>query len=202
MGRFLGRIHAIGALAPFSARLTLTPETWGDAALRVIEDGAFVPDSLKPAYSAVTAQAMQAIRAAFARAEGVRMLRVHGDCHSGNVLWGDGPTFVDFDDCCTAPAIQDLWMLLSGDRNTQQAQLRDVLAGYEEFSEFDRRELHLIEALRTLRMLHTSGWIAKRWQDPAFPIAFPWFGTERYWQDRILDLREQIALMSEPALLA
>jgi Ser/Thr protein kinase RdoA (MazF antagonist) len=200
MGRFLGRIHAVGARAPFRERLTLTPQTWGDAALETIQAGDWLPASLAPAYQAVTEQAMHAVRAAFERAGDVRTIRTHGDCHIGNVLWNNGPFFVDFDDCCMAPAIQDLWMLLSGSAREQQVQLLDVLAGYEDFIEFDRRELHLIEPLRTLRMLHMSAWIAKRWHDPAFPVAFPWFGSERYWQDRILELREQIALMSEPPL--
>ena len=129
------------------------------------------------------------------------MLRLHGDCHAGNVLWtDDGPHFVDFDDCRMGPAVQDLWMLLSGERAAMARGLSDVLAGYEDFHEFDARELALIEALRTLRLIHYSAWIARRWNDPAFPAAFPWFNTQRYWQDRILEMREQIALMDEPPL--
>ena len=131
------------------------------------------------------------------------MLRLHGDCHAGNVLWtDDGPHFVDFDDARTGPAVQDLWMLLSGDRAWMERQLGDVLEGYEQFATFDPRELHLVEALRTLRLIHYAAWIGQRWEDPAFPAAFPWFGTQRYWQDRILELREQIALMDEPPLAA
>ncbi len=200
MGRFLGRIHAIGAQSPFAHRTALNPTTYGHDALALIGAGDFVPASLQPAYTAVTVQALQGIAQAYDRAGSVRNIRVHGDCHAGNVLWNDGPQFVDFDDCCSAPAMQDLWMLLSGSREEQQAQLGTVIDGYEDFMEFDHRELHLLEALRTLRLIHMSGWIAKRWADPAFPRAFPWFGTERYWQDRILELREQIALMSEPPL--
>ncbi len=129
------------------------------------------------------------------------MLRLHGDCHAGNVLWtDDGPQFVDFDDSRMGPAVQDLWMLLSGEREDMQRQLGWVLAGYEQFRDFDDRELHLVEALRTLRLIHYSAWIARRWDDPAFPVAFPWFNTPRYWQDRILELREQVALMDEPPL--
>jgi Ser/Thr protein kinase RdoA (MazF antagonist) len=117
------------------------------------------------------------------------------------VLWtDDGPHFVDFDDSRMGPPIQDLWMLLSGDRADMVRQLSDVLAGYEDFFEFDSRELYLVEALRTLRLLHYSAWLAQRWDDPAFPAAFPWFNTQRYWQDRILELREQVALMDEPPL--
>jgi Ser/Thr protein kinase RdoA (MazF antagonist) len=142
----------------------------------------------------------------------VASLRLHGDCHAGNVLWTElregerpgrsagGPHFVDLDDARMGPAVQDLWMLLSGDRASMTRQLSDVLAGYEDFRELDRRELHLVEALRTLRLLHYSAWIARRWDDPAFPAAFPWFDTQRYWQDRVLELKEQIAAMSEPPL--
>jgi Ser/Thr protein kinase RdoA (MazF antagonist) len=201
MGRFLGRIHSCGAAKPFSERITLNPHSYGAQPLAFIHDGGFVPEALRPAYAAVTEQAMQGVCAAFERAGDFKQIRLHGDCHAGNVLWNNGPTFVDLDDCCTGPAIQDIWMLLSGAREEQQNQLIDVLTGYEDFYEFDSRELHLIEALRTLRLLHMSGWIAKRWTDPAFPRAFPWFGSERYWQDRILELREQIALMSEPPLV-
>ena len=131
-----------------------------------------------------------------------RRIRLHGDCHAGNVLWTPGgPHFVDFDDARTGPAVQDLWMLLSGDRASMSAQLRHVLAGYEDFAEFDDRELALVEPLRTLRLLHYSAWIARRWDDPAFPMAFPWFNTQRYWQDRVLELKEQVAAMQEPALV-
>ena len=129
------------------------------------------------------------------------MLRLHGDCRSGNVLWTDaGPHFVDFDDARSGPAVQDLWMLLSGERAAMESQLRILVDAYESFRDFDRRELALIEPLRTLRLLHYSAWIARRWNDPAFPAAFPWFNTQRYWQDRILELREQVALMDEPPL--
>ena len=118
------------------------------------------------------------------------------------MLWTpQGPHFVDFDDACMGPAVQDLWMLLSGDRSEQQRQLGEVLAGYEDFREFDRRELHLIEALRSLRLIHYAGWLARRYDDPAFVQAFPWFNTVRYWQERILELREQIPLMEEAPLV-
>ena len=151
----------------------------------------------------MAAQALDGVARCFERAGDVATLRLHGDCHASNVLWTDaGPHFVDFDDARTGPAVQDLWMLLSGDRAAMERQLADVLEGYEVFRRFDRRELHLVEALRTLRLIHYSAWIARRWDDPAFPAAFPWFGTQRYWQDRILELREQVALMDEPPLEA
>jgi Ser/Thr protein kinase RdoA (MazF antagonist) len=138
---------------------------------------------------------------AFARAGDVRHIRLHGDCHAGNVLWtDDGPHFVDFDDARNGPAVQDLWMLLSGSPQDMRRQMMDVLEGYRDFMDFDRRELLLIEPLRTLRLIHYSAWVARRWSDPAFPAAFTWFGTDRYWQDRILELREQLAAMSEPAM--
>jgi Ser/Thr protein kinase RdoA (MazF antagonist) len=129
------------------------------------------------------------------------MLRLHGDCHRGNLLWTDaGPHFVDFDDARNGPAIQDLWMLLSGDRQAMALQLDAVLDGYRDFADFDPRELHLIEALRTLRLIHHAAWIARRWDDPAFPSAFPWFDSPRYWEEQILILREQIAAMQEGPL--
>jgi Ser/Thr protein kinase RdoA (MazF antagonist) len=144
---------------------------------------------------------LERVRAGFDRAGEVTILRLHGDCHPGNVLWtDDGPHFVDFDDCRMGPAIQDLWMLLSGDRTAMNGQLLEVIEGYREFFDFDPRELHLIEPLRTLRMIHYSAWLARRWDDPAFPASFPWFNTQRYWQDQILALREQAALLDEPPL--
>jgi Ser/Thr protein kinase RdoA (MazF antagonist) len=156
---------------------------------------------LREPYAAVTAQALEGVHAAFARAGTPVALRLHGDCHGGNVLWTDaGPHFVDFDDARNGPAVQDLWMLLSGERAAMEQQLRAVLEGYERFRHFDLRELQLVEALRTLRLIHYAAWLARRWTDPAFPAAFPWFNTQRYWQDRILELREQVAALSEPPL--
>ena len=161
----------------------------------------FVPPDLHAAWSAAVELALAAVRRAFEAAGDCAAIRLHGDCHPGNVLWtDDGPHFVDLDDCRSGPAVQDLWMLLSGDRASMSQQLRMVLRGYLDFAPFDVRELHLVEALRTLRLIHYSAWIARRWHDPAFPAAFPWFGTQRYWQDRVLELREQIGAMGEPPL--
>ena len=202
MGRFLGRIHAIGALKPFQHRPTVDIASFGVKPLDFLLTNNFIPADLDAAYRSVTEQALACARHCFERAGSkVRALRLHGDCHAGNVLWTDeGPHFVDFDDSRMGPAVQDLWMLLSGERADMARQLNDVLAGYEDFYDFDSSELYLVEALRTLRLVHYSAWLAQRWDDPAFKQAFPWFNTQHYWQDRILELREQIALMDEPPL--
>jgi len=201
LGRFLGRIHMVGAARPFRHRSRLDVESLGREPSAYLLGAGIIPPHLEMAYRTLIADLLVQIEAAFQRAGAVRYLRLHGDCHPGNILWTDaGPHFVDLDDCRMGPAIQDLWMLLSGDRREQSLQLSDVLAGYEEFCEFDPRELHLIEALRTLRMIHYAAWIARRWHDPAFPLAFPWFDSPRYWEEHILQLREQAALMQEPPL--
>jgi Ser/Thr protein kinase RdoA (MazF antagonist) len=205
MGRFLGRIHAVGAQAPFRHRPALALHTFGVEPRDWLLAHGFIPSDLLDAWRSIAAQALDAVCRSFDRAGDVRTLRLHGDCHAGNVLWIEhgatrGPHFVDFDDARTGPAVQDLWMLLSGDREEATRQLGFVLTGYEDFFAFDPRELHLVEALRTLRLLHYSAWLAQRWDDPAFPAAFPWFNTQRYWQDRILELREQVALMDDPPL--
>ena len=205
MGRFLGRIHSVGALAPFRHRPAIDLRTFGIEPRDWLLAHHFIPPDLVDAWRSIAAQALEGVRRCYDRAGAVRSLRLHGDCHAGNVLWIEhgatrGPHFVDFDDARTGPAVQDLWMLLSGDRAEMTRQLGDVLAGYDDFFAFDSRELHLVEALRTLRLLHYSAWLAQRWDDPAFPAAFPWFNSQRYWQDRILELREQVALMDEPPL--
>lgn len=201
MGRFLGRIHAVGALQAYGQRPSLDIASFGEDSRDFLLHHDWLPLELREVWRGVSRQALDQARHCFDRAGDVRQLRLHADCHAGNVLWTDaGPHFVDFDDSRMGPAVQDLWMLLSGDRASQSRQLADVLAGYEDFMEFDPRELHLVEALRTLRLLHYSAWIARRWDDPAFPVAFPWFDTARYWEERILELREQIALMQEPPL--
>ena len=201
IGRFLGRLHATGAAGRFIHRPALTARSFGTEPREWLLANARIPVELHEVYAGVSAQALDGVARAHARAGSVATLRLHGDCHGGNVLWTDaGPHFVDFDDARTGPAIQDLWMLLSGERASMERQLGDVLEGYEQFRDFDRRELHLLEAMRTLRLIHYAAWIAQRWEDPAFPAAFPWFGTQRYWQDRILELREQVALLDEPPL--
>jgi Ser/Thr protein kinase RdoA (MazF antagonist) len=202
MGRFIGRIHAVGSLEPYRYRPVLDIDSFGSEPSAYLLQHDFIPAELVEVYRGVVEQALDGVHRCFDRAGTVKNIRLHGDCHVGNVLWTDqGPHFVDFDDSRMGPAIQDLWMLLSGERADMSRQLGDLLAGYEDFYDFEPRELHLVEALRTLRLIHYAAWIARRWDDPAFPAAFPWFNTQRYWQDRILELREQIALMDEPPLL-
>lgn len=201
LGHTLGRIHLVGAVRPFEHRPALDIQTYGRDSVALISEG-FIPSSLREAYTSLCADLLDGIEACFAAAGEVKLIRAHGDCHGGNILWRDDmPNFVDFDDARMAPAIQDLWMLLTGDdRVQQQLQLAEVIAGYNEFADFDPRELHLVEALRTLRMMHYSAWLARRWEDPAFPHNFTWFNTERYWGEHILQLREQLSALQQPPL--
>lgn len=202
LGRFLGRIHAVGRVRRFTTRPTIDVASYAIEPREYLLESNTIPAELVAAWRAAADQCIDAASQAFDRVGDVASIRVHGDCHMGNVLWtDDGPHFVDLDDARHAPAMQDLWMLLSGDRASMSRQFCDVLAGYEDFAEFDRRELGLLEALRTLRLIHYSAWIARRWQDPAFKAAFPWFESHRYWQDRILELREQIGAMAEEPLI-
>ncbi len=202
LGRFIGRIHAVGAVAPFQHRPTLDIEQFGEASYRYVLEEGFVPSELQLPYRSLVEDVLKQVRACYERAGRITNIRLHGDCHPGNILWTDaGPHFVDFDDCRMGPAVQDLWMLLSGERREMTAQLAEILDGYSEFHDFPRRELNLLEALRTLRMLHYSAWLARRWDDPAFKQAFPWFNTPRFWEEQILALREQAALLDEPPLV-
>lgn len=201
MGRFVGRIHAVGAQGAFKARESLSIERFAIASRSYLLEQDFIPAALVPAYEPLSEQLIERVNTIFAETGEVTSLRIHGDCHPGNVLWQDEtPNFVDFDDTMTGPAIQDLWMMLSGDRNQRQAQLLELVEGYNEFHDFKVRELALIEALRTLRVMHYSAWLARRWQDPAFPMNFPWFNTERYWAEHILELKEQMSALDEPPL--
>ncbi|MEK7322704.1 MAG: serine/threonine protein kinase [Pseudomonadota bacterium] len=201
LGRFIARIHALGAVQPFQHRPTLDIEHFGDESYRYVLEHGFIPRELELPYRSLAEDVLKQIRACYQRAGDVKHIRLHGDCHPGNILWtGDGPHFVDFDDCRMGPAVQDLWMLLSGERQEMTAQLAEILDGYTEFHDFNPRELNLVEALRTLRILHYSAWLARRWGDPAFKQAFTWFNTARYWEEQILALREQAALLDEPAL--
>lgn len=200
LGRFIGRMHAVGQARPFKFRPALTPERFGDESVAVIREGQWLPPHMETAFDSLADDLLVGIRAAYERAGRVSMIRLHGDCHPGNLLWRDGPYFVDLDDCQSGPAIQDLWMLLSGNSAEMETQLADIIEGYRQFCEFNPVELQLIEALRTLRMLHHAAWLARRWEDPAFPIAFPWFDSPRYWEDLVLGLREQLSAMQEPAI--
>jgi Ser/Thr protein kinase RdoA (MazF antagonist) len=200
IGRFLGRIHAVGAARPFEVRPALDVETFGDEPRDWLLDSGMIPEDLEETWESTVDLALESVEDRFELIK-ARQIRLHGDCHAGNILWThEGPHFVDLDDARMGPAAQDLWMLLAGDRETATKQLKSLLDGYEQFHAFRREELALIEPLRTLRLLHYSYWLARRWEDPAFPAAFPWFGTARYWQDRILELREQTSAMEEPPL--
>jgi Ser/Thr protein kinase RdoA (MazF antagonist) len=197
IGRVIGRMHSIGAQEPFRHRLTLSVHAFGRGARDWLHDNAIVPPDAMPAWEATVDSVLDLAQAAFDQAGSIRTIRLHGDCHLGNLLWTDaGPHFVDLDDAVNGPAVQDLWMLLAGEPAQRRQQLDAVLSGYEAFMDFDDRELGLIEALRTLRLIHHSAWLAKRWSDPAFPVAFPWFGGAAYWQQQTQVLREQHAALT------
>ena len=201
MGRFIGRLHAAGAIKSFQHRRTMTLEYFAEDSAQYLLENNFIPQDLRPAYSTLAQDLIKRIQDVFASARAPAQIRIHGDCHMGNVLWRDDmPHFVDFDDTMTGPAIQDLWMLLSGDRQEKLAQLSELIDGYNEFYDFNPGELVLIESLRTMRLMHYSAWLARRWDDPAFPLAFPWFNSESYWAGHILELREQLFALDEPVL--
>ena len=198
MGRFLGRIHAVGRTRSFRHRARLDWRTMGVETVEWLLGQGWIPPHLEAAYESVAGDAIALVEHRLEEAAPLRTLRLHGDCHPGNVLWtDDGPHFVDLDDCMTGPAVQDLWMLVSGRPEEMRAQLEDFLEGYQDFADFDWHELRLVEPLRTLRILHYAGWLARRWDDPAFPRAFPWFEEPKYWEQHVLDLREQISAMEE-----
>lgn len=200
LGRLMGRMHAVGCQRPFVHRPALSVQNFGVDSVEFLLSAGAIPDNLRASYEAVVFPLLEDISAAFAGVD-YTSIRLHGDCHPGNILWrNEAAHFVDLDDARQGPAVQDLWMLLTGDRQEQTGALSDVLEGYNQFHSFDHRELHLIEPLRALRSLHYAAWLARRWEDPSFPMHFPWFGDERYWGEHIMILREHQTAMSEPPL--
>lgn len=201
LGRCLARLHNVGARTAFHERPRLIIDSFSHAARETVLASGLLPDELIESFEAIANALLTGVQHAYERAGGVTELRLHGDCHPGNILLrGETLWLLDFDDCLSGPAIQDLWLFLSGDRDYMTARLHDLMEGYAEFRRFDPRELHLVEALRALRMLNHAAWLAKRWDDPAFPQAFPYFNTRRYWDDYILGLREQVGQLDEPPL--
>jgi Ser/Thr protein kinase RdoA (MazF antagonist) len=201
LGQFIGRIHAVGAGVTFKHRIALKVQAFGYDSVAFLLENGFIPGDVRPAYEAIVNEVLAAIEQNSPESNEYNAISLHGDCHPGNVLWRDDrPHFVDFDDAITGPAIQDLWMLLSGDTPNKQRQLSEIIEGYEIFREFDLRELKLIEPLRALRVLNYNAWLANRWDDPAFPMSFPWFNTPRYWSEHILELKELLTSLHEPVL--
>ncbi len=200
LGRTLGRIHAVGGSKAFRYRQSISVQRMlADSREYLLEH--FIPRDLAPAYESLTRDLLRTVRDIYPESPTDGLIRLHGDCHVGNILWRDDVAhFVDLDDCCTGPAIQDLWMFLSGERHQRQLQLSELVEGYQEFCDFDPRQLRWVESLRTLRLAHYAAWLGRRWNDPAFPRAFTWFNTERYWAEHILELREQLAALQEEPL--
>lgn len=198
LGRFIGRIHAVGSVRRFTHRIRIDADTYGQQPYQYLLEHDFIPPDLRHNFCDSIETVLQLIRQRFSEMHDVPYIRLHGDCHAGNILWNDGVLhIVDLDDCLMGPAVQDIWMMLSGSQQDTKMQLQYILAGYEEFYDFNVGELHLVEALRTLRMIHYSGWLAKRWEDPAFPASFPWFNTPRYWESQLNTLREQSAVLAD-----
>ncbi len=197
IGRFLGRIHLVGAARTFVHRARLSPTAMGRDSVAYLEQDELIPDYIRHRYFEVTDELLDQVEAQFEGVGPLRYIRIHGDCHRNNVLWtAAGPHFVDLDDCMTGPAIQDLWMLLAGRPDEMRAQLAEIVEGYSQFAVFDPIEASLIESLRALRMIHYAAWLARRWDDPAFPRAFPWFGEARYWERHVAELEEQLTALS------
>ena len=201
LGRTLARLHQVGARRAFEVRPRVGIERFGWEARSQVLASELLPSALTERYSSVSGALLERVAAGFAAAGNLAEIRLHGDCHLGNLLWNEhGPAFVDLDDCAMGPRVQDLWMMLSGPPAEQQRQWGEILEGYQQFADFDLRELALIEPLRALRMLHHAAWVAHRWSDPAFPRAFPWIGEPRYWEGYLQDLLEQIEAIDDPPL--
>jgi Ser/Thr protein kinase RdoA (MazF antagonist) len=202
LGRTLARVHQIGALRTFAVRPRIGVQRLGWEARALVLSSELLPDALRERYSSVSGALLERVSAAFAAAAGTREIRLHGDCHLGNLLWNErGPVFVDLDDCAMGVRMQDLWMMLAGSPAEQQRQWQELLEGYGQFADFDFLEVTLVEPLRALRMLHHAAWVVHRWADPAFPRAFPWAAEPRYWESYLNDLLEQIATIEDPPLL-
>ncbi|MEH6582224.1 MAG: serine/threonine protein kinase [Halioglobus sp.] len=201
LGRTLGRIHAVGRASRFEQRIEITVERMMTKNIAFLLEQNFIPRDLIPAYSSLASDLEKTVNAIYSEVKPGDLIRVHGDCHVGNILWRDNTAhFVDLDDCAMAPAVQDLWMFLSGERHRRQLQLAEVIEGYSEFCDFEPRQLRWLEALRTMRIVNYSAWLARRWEDPAFPRSFTWFNSERYWADHVLELREQLSALQEEPL--
>lgn len=201
IGRYVGRMHACGAKRPFQYRPTMKILEEARESTQWLCEQGFIPNDLMPAYSSIVKDLLNRMAEALVPFSALEGLRLHGDCHAGNILCRDEQHFfVDFDDCKNGPAVQDLWLLLCGDRQMCSRQISELVEGYEEFHEFNPAELSLIETLRTLRIMNYAAWLGKRWTDPAFPHHFPWFNTGRYWSEHILELREQQSALQEPPL--
>ncbi|MDC5849155.1 serine/threonine protein kinase [Vibrio europaeus] len=198
VGRFLGRIHKVGSKQVFQHRPTIGLEEYVYQPRKLLEQSQFIPMHLENAFFNDLDLLIKSLENHWA--DSTSLIRLHGDCHPGNILWRDGPMFVDLDDSRNGPAIQDLWMLLNGERADKLMQLDILLEAYQEFNDFNSNQLKLIEPLRGLRMVHYMAWLAKRWQDPAFPLAFPWFNDPKYWESQVLAFKEQIAALDEPPL--
>ena len=200
LGRTLGRIHGVGKASTFRYRQQITVQRMLLESREFLLEG-FIPGALIPAYDSLTRDLADTVTTIYEEVASTDLIRIHGDCHIGNILWRDDTAhFVDLDDCCMAPAVQDLWMFLNGERHDRQLQLSELIEGYSEFCDFDPRQIRWIESLRTMRLIHYAAWLARRWHDPAFPRSFTWFNTERYWADHILELREQLAALQEEPL--
>lgn len=201
LGQWLGQIHNIGARTRFRHRTEMSLLEGIESANRVLLEGNWIPEDLRPAWDSLIPDLIRGCAARIEDAGETEALRIHGDCHAGNILCRDEQMlFVDFDDCRTGPAIQDMWLLLNGEDAERGAQLGELLEGYEMFRDFNRRERHLIEPLRCYRQISHCAWLARRWDDPAFPRFFPWFAQPRFWSDQILSLREQLAALQSPSL--